>query len=175
MDLAERYPKLFRVIDDKEATGVFQVLDTAPPFELVSRVYVVAAVGDEYLYVLRPDGSPNMPGGMLLPGEMPRHALARELRALAGTEAGTADVFGGWHLHEKSPAPIASHLPHPETWRLVYHAGIDAVAPRRPGDDMRTELHVAPLDEVITVFRTGEREDLAELYWLIHEKRHGIV
>ncbi len=177
MDLSERYPTLFCLVDNAKATGVFQLLDVAPPFELVGNAYMVPTVGDEYLYILQGDGEPQMPGGRLDPGEMPRQALKRELLEEAGARALEADLFGGWHLHLKTDGPEAPHLPHPECWSLVYAGAVERVAfPSNPAGSVQTiAVHVAPLDEVVAVFRTAGRQDLAELYWLVDEQRRGLL
>lgn len=182
MDLSERYPTLFCLVDNAKATGVFQLLDVAPPFELVGNAYMVPAVGEEYLYILQGDGAPQMPGGRLDRGEMPRQALKRELLEEAGAHALEAALFGGWHLHLKTEGPEAPHLPHPECWGLVYAGAVERVAfpsnaapLNTAGSVATTAVRAAPLDEVVAVFRTAGREDLAELYWLVDEQRRGLL
>ncbi|MDJ0975727.1 MAG: NUDIX domain-containing protein [Planctomycetota bacterium] len=177
MEFTERYPTLFALVDNRAATGVFEVLDVAPPFDLVGNVYMVPCVGDEYLYILQGDGRPQIPGGRMEAGEMPRQALARELLEEAGANPIEAEVFGGWHLMLKTDGPDAPHLPYPETWALVYSGVVERVSrPTNPdGSRPTTEVHVAPLKEVVNVFRDAGREDLAELYWLVDEQRRGLV
>lgn len=177
MELTDRYPTLFALVDTPDATGVFEMLDTAPPFELVGRVHMVPAVGDAYLYLLEGDGRPLLPGGPLEPQEMPRQALARELLEEAGANPIDAELFGGWHLHQKADQPEAPHLPHPEAWTLVYAGDVERVSrPLIPGGTIPlTEVRVAPLSEVVGAFRAAGREDLAELYWLVDEQRRGLL
>jgi 8-oxo-dGTP pyrophosphatase MutT (NUDIX family) len=114
------------------------------------------------------DGSWEVPGGTLEPGESYREAMRRELREEAGAEIKSYKLFGGWRCRSHAEKPYRPHVPFPEYYRVV--AVGEVLLRGTPGNPSNGE-HVAavecvPLEKAVRCFRDQGRDGLAELYAL---------
>ena len=173
-DLAARYPNLFGPVAWGPVRCHFVLLDSEPSAHLVSNISIVPFVGDNVVQIELEDGSLEIVGGTLEPGESYREAIERELMEEAGAQLVSLKPFGAWRCHSSAPAPFRPHLPHPDFYRLSAYAEIEIVGtpqlPEEGGERVRT-VHLLPVEEAANNFRAQGRLELAELYLLAERIR----
>ena len=120
-DCANNYPNLFREMTwpGGPIQVRFRLLDNAPPSHLIANVNIVPWTSDGWLMIQLNDGSWEIPGGTLDPGETYLDTIRRELIEEAGASLKSFQIFGGWYCVSLASTPYRSHLPHPEFYRLV--------------------------------------------------------
>lgn len=165
-----RYPHLFReVIWPWGPTQArFELMETAPPGHLIANVNVVPQVGDRWLILKLQDGSWEIPGGTLEPGETYLKTARRELLEEAGARLITFQLFGAWHCYSQAAKPYRPHVPFPEFYRLVGIGAVEVVqSPENPTDgEQVVRVEAVSLEMAVERFTTIGRHDLAELYRL---------
>ncbi|GIP39407.1 hypothetical protein J31TS4_26870 [Paenibacillus sp. J31TS4] len=172
-----RYPNLFQVVDNETAHRQFEAIASPPPEPLISNVNVVPFAEDKCIVLRLEDGSWELPGGTLEPGEDYRSALRRELLEEAGAELVSAFVpFGAWRTDSRADRPYRPHLPHPVSYRLVGYGDVRLVSvpaiPETGGERVEVVAAVTTA-EAAEHFRSCGRSDLAELYLLAAALRAG--
>jgi 8-oxo-dGTP pyrophosphatase MutT (NUDIX family) len=140
----------------------------------VSNISIVPFVGNNVVQIELEDGSLEIVGGTLEPGESYREAIERELMEEAGAQLVRLKTFGVWHCHSSAPAPFRPHIPHPDFYRLSAYAEIEIVGPPQlpgeGGEQVRT-VHLLPVVAAANHFRAQGRPELAELYLLAERVR----
>jgi 8-oxo-dGTP diphosphatase len=169
-DLAVKFPHLFQeVIWPWGPTRArFELMKRAPVKELISNINLVPCVGDQWIVLRLQDGSWEIPGGTLEPGENDLDTLSRELMEEAGARLVSFHLIGAWHCHSLADQPYRPHLPFPEHYRVVGWGEIEIVQPPKVPPEGEEVSLVArlPIDVAVTRFTALERHDLAELYQL---------
>ena len=117
----DHYPHLFReAIWPWGPTRVrFVLMNDPPPGPLISNVNIVPRTRDKWVTIQLADGSWEIPGGTLEPGEDYLAAIQRELKEEAGACLISFSVIGAWHCTSLAKKPYRPHLPYPEFYRLV--------------------------------------------------------
>src|SRR5262249_48604726 len=131
------YPHLFRpeVWPWGPTHAIFESLDAPPPEHLISNVNFVAYKGDQWLVLRLDDGSWEIPGGTLEPGEHFHDALCRELLEEAGAALINSAPLGAWRCHSEAPQPYRPHLPHPDYYRFILSGEVSIIGkPLNPPD-----------------------------------------
>src|SRR5688572_9071352 len=93
------YPHLFKEeIWPGGPTQVrFELRETPPPANLIANINIVPRVDNDWLIIKLADGSWEIPGGTLEPGESYLEAVRRELLEEAGAKLVTFRLFGAWY------------------------------------------------------------------------------
>lgn len=114
------------------------------------------------------DGSWELPGGTLEPGERYLDALQREVREELGAELESYRVFGQFRCESSSKTPFRPHIPHPRFVRLVGYGDVSIVGqPLNPEDGEQViAVEAVELDEAVKRFEETGRQDIADLYKL---------
>jgi 8-oxo-dGTP pyrophosphatase MutT (NUDIX family) len=164
------YPHLFQeTIWPGGPTQVrFELRETPPPANLIANVNIVPQVGSAWLILKLADGTWEIPGGTLEPGETYLEAARRELLEEAGARLVSFKLFGAWHCYSQAAQPYRPHLPFPEFYRVVGVGEIELIQqPENPvGGEQVVQVETVSLETVIERFNLIGRTDLAELYHL---------
>lgn len=168
-------PDLCTAVRYGPVTAVFEPGGVHPPPHLVGNVNIVPFIGEQAVVLRVAGGRPEIPGGTLEPGEDVMTALRRELREEAGAELVSWTFCGAYRCHSVAPEPYRPHLPHPEFFRVVGYGEIALVThpTNPPGGEEIVEVSVLPVAEVMRLFRQWQRPDVAALFRLAAELRHG--
>ncbi len=164
--LQSQFAPLFQEFEQGPLQGVFQLIETSPPFWLISNVNIIPQVGARWLIIVDHHQQWDIPGGTLEPGETYRDALQREMMEETGTKLISFHPFGAFHYHTTAAKPYRPHLPHPEFYRLVGYGQVEVVASPNDPDQHVTGIDLVSIDEAVDRFRQQGREDLALLYLL---------
>ncbi len=168
LDLATKYPRLF-----EETTwpwgptrARFVLLKQAPPAPLISNVNIVPRLSDKCVILRLANGSWDLPGGTLEPGEDYLSTLRRELLEEVGARLLSFRIFGAWHCYSLAEKPYRPHLPFPEHYRLVGVGQVEIVGnPSNPASgEMVFGVECVDLQTAVARFIATGRHDLAELY-----------
>jgi 8-oxo-dGTP pyrophosphatase MutT (NUDIX family) len=100
------------------------MLDQILPVEQIANVNIVPRYGDNWVAIQLSDGTLDIPGGTLEPGEDYMHAIQRELMEEAGAQLQSSQMIGAWQCFSLADKPYRSHLPFPNFYRLVLTGGI---------------------------------------------------
>ncbi len=169
-DLAARYPHLFQeVIWPWGPTRArFEQMKSAPAEAFISNINLVPCIANQWIVLCLKDGSWEIPGGTLEPGENYMDALSRELTEEAGARLVSFNLIGAWHCHSLGDKPYRPHLPFPEYYRVVGWGEIEILQlPQVPPQGEAVHLVVSvSIDVAVARFAALERYDLAELYQL---------
>ncbi len=169
-DLANQFPHLFNEVTWPwgPTRARFVLLEEAPPDDLIANVNIVPRAGDDWVILRLRDGSWEMPGGTLEPGETYLDTVRRELREEAGAELVSFRLFGAWHCFSLADQPYRPHLPFPEYYRLVGLGEIELVGePENPaGGEEVVAVERVSLATAVARFSALQRYDVAELYQL---------
>lgn len=170
-EAANRFPHLFREVywPWGKILARFELFTEAgPPDKLIANVNLVAKCEKDWLMLRLADGSWEVPGGTLEPGESYREAIRRELLEEAGAEIKSYRLFGGWRCRSQGEKPYRPHLPFPEYYRVVALGDVQLVGiPANPSNGEHVAaVECAALGEAVRRFREQGREELAELYAL---------
>jgi 8-oxo-dGTP diphosphatase len=146
----------------------FELRETPPLANLIANVNIVSRVGDTWLIIKLADGSWEIPGGTLEPGESYFGAARRELLEEAGARLVSFRLFGAWHCTSLAAQPYRPHLPFPEFYRVVGMGEIELVQqPENPVDgEPVVQVELVAIETAIKRFAAMGRLDLAELYRL---------
>ena len=146
----------------------FELRETPPLANLIANVNIVPRVGDAWLIIKLADGSWEIPGGTLEPGETYIGAARRELLEEAGAQLVSFQLFGAWHCYSQAAHPYRPHLPFPEFYRVVGVGEIELIQqPENPvGGEQVVQVELVSIETTVNRFTAIGRRDLAELYQL---------
>ena len=150
----------------------FHLLDEPPKNELISNVNIVPRTNDGWVILLLNDGSGvshwEIPGGTLEPHEHYLDTIHRELQEEVGAEILSTRLLGAFHCKSSLQEPYRPHLPHPESYRLIFAGDVRVVGSptNPPGGEQVKRVEVVTLETAVLRFRGNERHDLADLYRL---------
>jgi 8-oxo-dGTP pyrophosphatase MutT (NUDIX family) len=171
IDAPQRFPHLFQ--EAVWSPGLVRVhfelfAGDQLPEALIANVNLVPRCEQGWLILQLEDGSWEIPGGTLEPGESYIDAIRRELWEEAGAQVQTLYLIGGWHYRAAGERPYRQHLPFPEFYRVVAVGQVLRVGmPTNPIDGEKVvAVECLPLLEVTERFKDQGRDDLAELYEL---------
>jgi 8-oxo-dGTP diphosphatase len=144
---------------------------------LVSNISIIPTVGDRYAVMQLEDGRWELAGGTLEPEEHHMDALVREVKEELGAELLSYTLFGCFACHSSAKEPYRPHIPHPHFVRLVGYGEVELVGdPLNPPDGEQVAVvDVVGIDEAVKRFRAIGRSDIAELYWMAHRIRNGLL
>lgn len=170
-EVAGRFPHLFRETywSWGQTLARFELFPEAgPPDEMIANVNLVSKCARGWLMLRLADGSWEVPGGTLEPGENYRQAMRRELHEEAGAEIKSYRLFGGWRCLSQAEKPYRPHLPFPEYYRVVALGEVLLRgAPRNPlNGEQVVAVECVTLEKAMRRFTDQGREELAELYAL---------
>lgn len=175
-DLSQKYPHLLQEVIWQwgPTLAKFIPLIQAPPLHLIGNVNIVPRVGIEWVVLQHKDGSWDIPGGTLEPGEGYLEAIQRELMEEAGARLMSFSPIGAWHCHSLARSPYRSHLPFPEFYRLVGvgKVRIEAAPENPPGGEGIATVKIVQLETAKSLFISSQRYDLADLYQFAAD--HGV-
>ncbi|HEX9091528.1 MAG TPA: NUDIX domain-containing protein [Anaerolineales bacterium] len=167
-DFAEQYPHLFSEViwPWEPARAIFVVLETLPPNDLIANVDIVPHTGEDWVTIQLEDGSWEIPGGTLEPGESYLDTIHRELMEEVGAQLISCQLIGAWQCFSLAEKPYRPYLPFPRYYRLALQGEIKFVtAPSNPfGGEKVISVQLASLGTIMSRFRAQNRYDLAELY-----------
>lgn len=165
-----RYPHLFREVTwpGGPIQVRFELRETLPPADLIANVNIVPRVGEVWLLIKLADGTWEIPGGTLEPGESYLEAARRELLEEAGARLVSFQPFGAWRCYSQAAQPYRPHLPFPEFYRLVGVGTVELVqSPENPvGGEQVAQVELVSIETAAKRFAAIGRRDLAELYQL---------
>lgn len=135
---------------------------------MVSNVTILPFAGDRCIIFQVADGSWELPGGTLEPGESYMEGLRREVREELGAELESFRVFGQFRCKSSSKTPYRPHIPHPHFVRLVGYGDVRIVGEPLNPEDGEQVIAVEAVDLAEAVKRLEEtgRQDIADLYKL---------
>jgi 8-oxo-dGTP pyrophosphatase MutT (NUDIX family) len=135
---------------------------------MIARVNIVPRIDNLWLVIQLADGSWEIPGGGLEPGEDYLMAARRELLEEAGARLLSFQLFGAWRCFSLDAKPYRPHLPWPEFYRVVGVGEVELVGqPENPADgEQVVAVEAVTLETAMERFLVIERPDLAELYHL---------
>jgi 8-oxo-dGTP pyrophosphatase MutT (NUDIX family) len=135
---------------------------------MIAQVNVVLQIEGDWVVIQLADGSWELPGGTLEPGEHFMEAARREVREEVGGQLVTFEFIGGWRCVSLAANPYRAHLPHPEFYRIV---GLGTIEPGGPpanpatGELVSRVVRTSSTGAIDRLRRSG-RDDLAQLYEL---------
>ncbi|ANY75344.1 NUDIX hydrolase [Paenibacillus ihbetae] len=140
---------------------------------LVSNVTILPFAGDRCVIFQVADGSWELPGGTLEPGEGYMDALRREVREELGAELESFRLIGQFHCESSALGPFRPHIPHPRFVRAVGYGDVRlAFEPLNPeGAEQVIAVETVELDEAVRRFVQNGRDDIADLYRLAYACR----
>lgn len=180
-DFLSQFPTLFAPVfwEWGPIHAQFESLDAPPPEHLISNINVLGHVGDQWVIIRLADGSWEITGGTLEPGESYLEAAQREMLEEAGAKLLNLHIVGAWKCRSEAPKPYRPHLPHPDFYRLLCYGEVELAAqPSNPPDaEQVASIELASLDEVARRLRSIGRDDLAESYlfaaWVKNRAKPG--
>ena len=160
------YAHLFRQVTWGTIRCAFELSVSLPPSFLISNINLVPFVGSRCVLIRLQGGPWEIPGGTLEPGENYMDCLRRELMEEAGAHVLTFEPMGYWHCLSSAPEPYRSHLPHPESFRVVGRGQVQFVSepPVSDGAELIEAVDIVTVEEAYGRFASIHRLDLAELY-----------
>lgn len=167
---ATQFPHLFNEVTWPwgRTRAKFMLLDRVPQHEEIANVDIVPRIGENWVMLQLSDGSWDIPGGTLEPGEGYLDAIQRELMEEAGARLISHQLIGAWWCQSLAEKPYRPHLPFPYFYRLVLTGEIEIErSPDNPiGAEKVISIASAALEVVVDRFVAQKRYDLAELYQL---------
>ena len=168
------YPHLFqKVIWPWGPTQAqFVLLEDAPPQKEIANVNIVPTLAGGWVVLQLANGTWDIPGGTLEPGESYLEAIRRELKEEAGAQLISHHLLGAWSCISLADKPFRPHLPHPQYYRLVITGEIRIVElpENPPGDEKVISVVTTTLADIADRFISECRYDLAVLYQLAEMK-----
>ncbi|KOP69198.1 NUDIX hydrolase [Bacillus sp. FJAT-18019] len=139
----------------------------------VSNVTILPFERDRCIIFQVADGSWELPGGTLEPGESYMEGLRREVREELGAELDMYRIFGQFCCESSCETPYRPHIPHPHFIRLVGYGDVRIVGePLNPVDGEQViAVEALDLEEAVQRFEQTGRQDIAELYKLAYAIR----
>ena len=169
-ELAKQYPHLFTEVfwPWEPAKAVFVLLEKVPPVDLIANVNIVPYTGENWVVIQLDDGTWEIPGGTLEPGESYMDTIHRELVEEVGVELLSWQLIGAWQCLSLAEKPYRPYLPFPQYYRLALQAEIRFIGePTNPtGGEKVISVELASLETIAVRFIAQNRYDLAELYQL---------
>ncbi len=169
-DLSQRYPHLFSEVvwPWEPVRAEFMLLETLPPVNLISNVNIVPHIGEDWVAIQLEDGTWEVPGGTLEPGEGYLDTIHRELMEEVGAQLLSCQVFGAWKCYSLTAKPYRPYLPFPQYYRLTLYGEIKILgSPTNPSVGEKViNVELASLETTMGRFRAQNRHALAELYQL---------
>jgi len=166
--LSEQYPHLFSEViwPWEPARAVFVLLETLPPNDQIANVNIAPHIGENWVTIQLEDGTWEVPGGTLEPGESYMDTIHRELMEEVGAQLLSCQIIGAWQCYSLAEKPYRPYLPYPQYYRLALHGEIKFIgAPTNLSDGEKViYVQLASLTTIMSRFRRQNRYDLAELY-----------
>jgi ADP-ribose pyrophosphatase YjhB (NUDIX family) len=177
-DLKSRYPHLFQktLWPWGPTQAKFEFLKEPPPARLIANVNIAPRVGRQWVMLRLEDGTWDIPGGTIEPGEDYISAIRRGLVKEAGALLISLKIFGAWKCTCRAAKPYRPHLPYPNYYRMVGVGEVNIIQlpSNPPGGEQVASVELASLDAIMSRFASIERPDLGELYqlanWVIHQE-----
>lgn len=145
--------------------------------DLVGNVSIVPTIRGQYVMMQLDNGSWELAGGTLEPGETYMECLNRELLEELGAELIDYHVIGHFACINHAKEPYRPHLPFPNFVRVIGTGEVNIVTqPLNPeGGEKVAIVEAVDIDEAVKRFTENGRLELAELYLLTHQLRNPIV
>lgn len=115
-----KYQTLSSPVDNKHFKRQFFLTEEAIDESLITNVFFVPKVGEEWLYLVKDSGKIDYPGGELREGESVIFGLQRMLNSELGISMKGLNKLGHWILEDKYDEPLRAHFPHPISAAVVF-------------------------------------------------------
>ncbi|MGI4992563.1 hypothetical protein ACRXCV_08045 [Halobacteriovorax sp. GFR7] len=151
-----KYCTLLKSVDNEHFKRSFFLTEEAIDESLITNVFFVPKVGNEWLYLVKDNGKLDYPGGELKDGESIIFGLERMLGLELGISMKSINKLGHWILEDKYETPLREYFPHPVSAAVIFTGDVNFVN--------SNTLRTATIEEVCRALKSEGRLLQADIY-----------
>ncbi|EPZ50667.1 hypothetical protein M902_3294 [Bacteriovorax sp. BAL6_X] len=155
-----KYSTLLKPVNNEHFKRSFFLTEEAIDESLITNVFFVPKVGNEWLYLVKDSGKLDYPGGELKDGESVIFGLERMLGLELGISVKSINKLGHWILDDKYDSPLREYFPHPISAAVVF-TGEVAITENRASTHL---IKSANIEELNQLLRNKDRCLQADIY-----------